>query len=131
MAQNKSLGSLKIETDDKERVVAAVCSHGYPEDYSAIRGKRVDGIDKLLAMSGVRFFGAGLKKGGNDGKDWVANGGRLLYCVGEDDDFLKARANTIAAASSIYIEGNNADFRSDIAWRKMEKYYQRLKGRSI
>lgn len=124
LAHGENLSNINIKTDKKERVAVAVCSHGYPVDYSKVRGKKVEGIEKVLEMQGVRFFGAGLKW---DGKNWLANGGRLLYCIGEDNDFLKARSKAVAAASNIFIEGNNADFRSDIAWRKMQEYYKRLK----
>lgn len=121
-------GGFDLKFDNKERVVVAVCSKGYPTDYSEVKGKVVNGIEKVLEMDGVKFFGAGLKW---DGKNWLANGGRLLYCVGEDDDFLKARSKAVAAASMISIEDNSTGFRSDIAWRKMEEYYRKLKGGPI
>lgn len=124
LAEGGNLKDVSIKTDNLERVVVAVCSYGYPEDYSAVMGKRVDGIDKLLVMSGVRFFGAGLKF---ENGEWKANGGRLLYSLGEDPDFIKARINSLAGASAISIVGNNAQHRSDIGCRKMEEYYRGLK----
>lgn len=125
LAEGGSLIDIDIETDNQERVVVAVCSYGYPENYSAVRGKKVDGIDKLLAMEGVRFFGAGLKF---EEDIWKANGGRLLYSLGEDEDFIRARTKAIAGASAISIEGNNVYFRSDISWKKKDEYFRGLRG---
>src|SRR3989344_5339922 len=56
------LNEVKIETDGKSRVVVAGASKGYPEDYSAVKGKQIFGIDEVLKLPDIKFYSAGIKK---------------------------------------------------------------------
>ena len=109
--------SLKLEIDKKVRVVVAAVSKGYPVDYSEVKGKKVFGIEKAIKL-GVKIYGAGIKK---DGRNWVVNGGRVLYIVGEGRNVLEARELAYKAIAHINIEGDNLHYRTDIGWRDVER----------
>lgn len=111
------LKSLKIDIDKKVRVVVAACSKGYPTDYSSVKGKKISGIEKVQ-KSGVKIYGAGIKK--VDG-EYVVNGGRVLYIVGEGKDVIEAREKAYKAMALINIEGDNLHFRTDIGWRDIKR----------
>lgn len=109
--------SLKLDLDKKVRVVVAATAKGYPVDYEAAKGKKVFGIEKAIKM-GVKIYGAGIKKTGND---YVVNGGRILYIVGEGKSVLEAREKAYKAMAMISIEGDNLHYRTDIGWRDLER----------
>lgn len=112
-----NLKKLKIEIDKKVRVAVAACAKGYPVDYSAIRGKKVLGIEKAQKIN-VKIYGAGIKKVNGD---YVVNGGRVLYVVGEGKFVTEAREKAYKAMKLINIEGDNLHYRTDIGWRDMER----------
>lgn len=112
-----NLKKLKIEIDKKVRVAVAACAKGYPVDYSAIRGKKVLGIEKAQKAN-VKIYGAGIKKVNGD---YVVNGGRVLYVVGEGKVVREAREKAYKAMKLINIEGDNLHYRTDIGWRDMER----------
>ncbi|MAG59615.1 5-(carboxyamino)imidazole ribonucleotide mutase, partial [Candidatus Woesebacteria bacterium] len=105
---------VKIKNDNKARVVVAGASRGYPGDYSDATGKQIFGIEEVLKMDGVRFYSAGVKK---RGRNYYTNGGRLFYMVGEGKDVVEARQKAYEAMSTIFVEGNNLHYRTDIGWR--------------
>lgn len=111
------LKTLKVDIDKKVRVVVAVTSKGYPEDFTHVKGKKISGIEKVQKM-GVKIYGAGIKK--IDG-EYVVNGGRVLYLVGEGKDVIEAREKAYKAMALIGIEGDNLHYRSDIGWRDLER----------
>ena len=111
------LNEIKIETDKKVRVVVAATAKGYPTDYSKVKGKKVLGIEKAQKTS-AKVYGAGIKK---NGRDWVVNGGRVLYTVGEGKDVIDAREKAYRAMAQISIEGDNLHYRTDIGWRDMAR----------
>lgn len=111
------LKSLKLKIDKKVRVVIAACAKGYPTDYSLVLGKKISGIEKAV-KSGVKVYGAGIKKSNGE---YVVNGGRVLYIVGEGKDVLEAREKAYKAMALINIEGNNLHYRTDIGWRDVER----------
>ncbi len=98
------LKNSKIDVDKKIRIAVAACSKGYPIDYSKVLGKKVLGIEKAIGK-GVKIYGAGIKK---QGKNWVVNGGRVLYVMGE------GREKVYSAMRLISIEGDNLHYRKDI-----------------
>ena len=108
----------KIHIDKKIRIVIAGTAKGYPADYSSVKGKKIFGIEKAKKIKGVHILGAGIKK---DKNTYVANGGRILYVIGEGDTILDAREKAHSAMSQIFIEGNNLQYRTDIGWRDLEK----------
>lgn len=113
---NGKLKDLNIEVDEQVRVVVAATAKGYPTDYAKVKGKKVLGIDKATKL--CKIYGAGIKR---QGRDWVVNGGRVLYVVGEGKDVLEAREKAYKAMALINIEGDNLHYRSDIGWRDMER----------
>ncbi len=114
----KRLGRAKITVDTKTRVSVAGSSSGYPEDYSAVKGKKISGLEKAAALPGVLLFGSGIVK---KQRVFLANGGRVFHLVGVGDSLVEARERVYAAMSMVYIEGNNLQFRTDIGWRDMER----------
>jgi phosphoribosylamine--glycine ligase len=112
------LNLYSIETDGKVRVCVVGTSRGYPGNYDAVKKKRIFGIEDAMKVPGVTIFGAGVEF--NDGKLYV-NGGRVLSVVGEGKDVIEARAKAHEAISMIHIEGNNLHYRTDIAWRDVER----------
>ncbi|MBI2039770.1 phosphoribosylamine--glycine ligase [Candidatus Microgenomates bacterium] len=112
--------NLKLEIDNKVRVVVAGTAKGYPIDYLSVKGKKVFGIDKAI-KSGVKVYGAGIKR---DGKDWVVNGGRVFYVMADGKDVIAAREKVYKAISLISIEGDNLHYRTDIGWRDIERVKQ-------
>ncbi len=111
------INKTKIEVDKKIRVVVAATAKGYPADYSSVKGKRVKGIGEAL-KEGVKVYGAGIKR---SGKNYVVNGGRVLYLVGEGKNIVDARKKAYKAMELINIEGDNLHYRSDIGWRDSER----------
>jgi len=116
------IGSLKLQTDGKARVVVAGASKGYPGDYQAVKGKRIYGLDEARKIDGVKVYGAGIKK--ENGKYYV-HGGRLFYIVGEGKTVIEARRKAYEAMSLVYVDGNNLHFRTDIGWRDVQRLQER------
>ncbi len=110
------LSGMKIEHDGKSRVVVTGASRGYPDDYSAVKEKRVSNLPTRL--DGVTVYTAGVKK---DSHGFVANEGRLLYVVGEGRDVIEARQRAYGAMAVISVEGNSLHYRTDIGWRDVER----------
>lgn len=111
------LNDLNLEMDNKVRVVVAAVSKGYPVNYSAVKGKKIYGIDDVI-KSGVKIYGAGVKK---VAEDYVVSGGRVLYLVGEGKDIIEAREKAYKAMELISIEGDNLHYRTDVGWRDVER----------
>lgn len=114
----KDINKITIETDGKARVAVASASKGYPTDYSAVKGKKISGLEKVIALPDIKVYGAGVKK---VGKDYVINGGRLFYIVGKGNDVIEARENAYAAMKLISIEDNGLHYRKDIGYRDVER----------
>lgn len=119
--QEKKLSSIKIENDNKARVVVAACSRGYPEDYSKVKGKEILGLDKVIGQPGIKVYGAGIKM---EGDKFIASGGRLFYVVAEGQDVIEARKVAYEALEKVSIpEGNEnlLHYRKDIGFRDVER----------
>ncbi len=119
----QELESVNLDTDKVVRVAIAVCAKGYPIDYSSVKGKKISGVDKAL-KTGAKIYGAGIKQ---EGSNFVVNGGRVLYVIGEGRNVLDARERAYQAMKLISIEGDNLHYRKDIGWRDVE----RIKGAKI
>lgn len=110
--------NFKIKLDKKVRVAITGASKGYPADYSKVKGKKIFGIENARKIPDIKIYGAGIKE---VRRNYLANGGRLFYIVGEGKDILEAREKAYQAMSKIFIEGNNLHFRTDIGWRDVER----------
>ncbi|NTU73361.1 phosphoribosylamine--glycine ligase [Candidatus Roizmanbacteria bacterium] len=108
---------LDLGLDGKARVAVAGTSKGYPGDYSAVKGKRIVGLEEAI-QAGAKVYGAGIKK---NEQGYVANGGRIFYVIGEGANVVEARKNAYKVMSKITIEGNNLHYRTDIGWRDVER----------
>lgn len=104
--------------DEKVRVCVVGASRGYPGDYSSVKGKQIHGLEEAMAMKNVNVYGAGLTV--KDGK-FYANGGRLFSIVGEGSTVVEARKHAYSAMACVSIDGNNLHYRTDIAWRDVDR----------
>jgi phosphoribosylamine--glycine ligase len=116
------ISKIKLQTDNKARVVVAGASRGYPVDYKAVKGKEIYGLDEARRIDGVKLYGADITA--EDGK-YYANGGRLFYVVGEGETVVDARRRAYEAMSVVSIDGNNLHFRTDIGWRDVQRLRSR------
>lgn len=66
----------------------------------------------------MSLYGAGIKR---VGKDYLVNGGRVLYTVGSGKNVIEARMKAYQVMSLISIEENNLHYRTDIGWRDVER----------
>ncbi len=112
-----NLKNIRFNIDKKIRIAVAAAAKGYPVDYKAVKGKKILGIEKALE-TGVKIYGAGIKK---INSDYVVNGGRVLYVVGEGKNVIEAREKAYQAMKLINIEGDNLHYRTDIGWRDLER----------
>ena len=115
---NKKLNKINIRFDDKTRISIAGCSYGYPDDYSSVKGKEIYGLESLIKSNNVKIFGAGIKR---DGEKFFANGGRIFHLVADGKNIIEARKKAYKTMSTIYVEGNNLHYRTDIGWRDVER----------
>jgi phosphoribosylamine---glycine ligase len=109
---------IEIAYDKIYRLSVAGCSLGYPVDYAKVKGQRIIGLEKAMAVPGIRIFGAGIvKKNGQ----FLAHGGRVFHVVGEGKTLLEARTRAYGAMAMISILGDNLHYRTDIGWRDLER----------
>lgn len=122
LAVSENQLSDRIIRDNLSRIVIAACSLGYPEDYSKVRGKEIFGLNDLVAVPGIKVYGAGTKV--VDGK-YFANGGRLFYVVAEGKDVIEAREKAYSALGKVSIPGDNGanllHYRKDIGYRDVNR----------
>lgn len=112
------LDKIKIKDDSKTRVCVVGASRGYPDDYSQVKGKRIYGLEKAMKIPGVLVFIAGVDV---EGKRFYTDGGRLFSIVAEGRNILEAKQKAYSAMGCISVEGNNLHYRTDIAWRDVER----------
>lgn len=117
-ALNKKINKIKIQCDKLSRLSVAGCSLGYPIDYSKVKGKIVTGLEKAMKLPGIKIFGAGISKKGNN---FVVHGGRVFHIVGEGKTLIQAKDKAYRAMATINIQDNNLHFRTDIGWRDLER----------
>ena len=115
---DERLDEVKVEDDSKTRVCVVGASRGYPNDYSQVKGKRIYGLDKAMKIPGVLVFKAGVDV---EGEIFYANGGRLFSIVAEGKNILEAKQKAYSAMGYISVEGNNLHYRTDIAWRDVQR----------
>ncbi len=117
-AAQGNIASIALETDKKARVCIAGVSRGYPDDYSAVKGKQVTGLDIARTLPDVTIYPAGMRRVG----DMIqAFGGRLLFATGKADNAREAKARAMDALRTINVEGDNFYYRTDIGDRDIPK----------
>lgn len=117
-ALDQKINKIKITLDNKARVAVAGAAKGYPEDYSAVKGKEIFGIESAKKQKNIILYGAGVKR---QRGSYIVNGGRLFYVVGSGGNVLEAREKAYKALKEISVEGNNLHFRTDIGWRDVKR----------
>jgi phosphoribosylamine--glycine ligase len=115
---DRKLGELEIKEDKEVRACVVGASRGYPEDYGAVKGKRIFGLEDAMNVEGVEVYGAGIKI---RAERVYADGGRLFSIIGKGRDVIEARAKAYEAISRISIEGNCLHYRTDVGWRDVER----------
>lgn len=121
------LDTVDIHTDGKTRLSVAVVSQGYPGNYSRVKGRKITGLEEVQELSGIRIFGAGLRRNNKD--EYVVNGGRIVHVVAEGSSTIEANRLANSAADLIRVEGvhgeNLASHRKDIGYRDMKRLVSR------
>ncbi len=115
----------RIKKDKLYRIVVTAASKGYPDDYSAIVGKKINGLKNLVDQNKIKVFGAGVKK---QNGQYVASGGRLFYVTGVGGNVVKAREMAYNALSKVSIAKMGLHFRKDIGFRDLERLNHRQPG---
>lgn len=118
-AARGDISGVSLTRDNLSRVAVAGASRGYPDDYSAAKGKEIFGLNDASRVQGVRLYGAGVRL--ENGKHFV-NGGRLFYLVGKGETVIDARNMAYDAMSRVTVDGNNLHFRTDIGWRDVQRH---------
>lgn len=121
---DKKLINTKISFDNKTRISIAGCAKGYPQDYSAVKGKEIFGLEKAMKLPDISIFGAGITRKNNK---FYVNGGRVFHLVAEGKDIQEARERAYDAMKQISIEGNNLHYRTDIGWRDLARFHRNFK----
>ena len=117
------LKDVQVRQDGQTRVGVVGTSRGYPNDYSAVKGKRIYGLEEAMEMEGITIFGAGMEV--RNGR-FYAHGGRLFSVVAEGKNILEARQRAYSAVARLNIEGNNLHYRTDIGWRDVERFLRTI-----
>ncbi len=105
---NGSLQDVSLEWEEVSSVCVVMASGGYPEAYK--KGKRVEGLDDVAKMEGVKVFHADTIR--NNGV-YYTNGGRVLGVTAWAKGLPAARALAYEVVGRIKFEGRH--FRTDIA----------------
>lgn len=109
------LNKFNMASDGLTRVCIVGASAGYPNKYE--KGKQIV-IDYSKIPEGTYFLSAGIDIKNN----LMYNaGGRVFSIVASGKDIIDARRKALYAMANCYIEGNNLYYRSDIAWRDIER----------
>ncbi len=121
-AIHQQLHTTKVKLDKKARVAVAVSLRPNPSGLERKNGREIFGIEEARKMKDVILYGARVKK--SDKKYYVSSV-RLLMVVGEGTNVIDAREKAYAAIEHLYIENNNAHYRTDIGWRDVERLRKR------
>ena len=114
-AVDGKLDTAALEEDTVTRVTIIGASAGYPGSYE--KGKKMwinyDGMPE-----GTELRSAGIKV--KDGQMYT-NGGRVVDVTAEGSDVRDAREKALQAMACISIEDNGLTYRTDIAWRDIQR----------
>lgn len=115
---NNNLSTIKIKTDGYARVAVT----GALRPGIATAKREIFGIKEVLKLSGITLFGTRITR---EGEKYFVSSGRLFHIVGEGKDIVEARSFAYKAMSTIYIEGNNLHYRTDIGYKDMQRSYKK------
>ena len=98
------------EWHDEAILGVVMASNGYPGKTE--KGAVINGLENI--KNRVFHMGTAFKDG-----NWIANGGRVLFILGEGISIEEARKNAYEAVNQI--ESNGLFCRKDIGWQVIEK----------
>lgn len=113
-----NLDKTSIKEDTKTRVCLVGASRGYPGDYSKAKNKKIFGLEQASRAPGITVYGAGIER---RGKKFFTSGGRVFNIIAEGNSIIQARTCAYAAMASVFVEGNNLHYRTDIGSRDTER----------
>ena len=108
------LAEVDLVWRDEPALAVVMAAKGYPGSYR--KGTRIEGLDRIEAMEGVKVFHAGTVRGATG---LEANGGRVLNVCAIGSDVAQARARAYAAVDAI--DWEDGFVRTDIAWRALSR----------
>lgn len=113
--------NVSLSIDKRVRVAVALTAKNYPGNVASSRGKEIFGVDFARAIPNVKVYGAGTAM--TDGR-YYANGGRLLYVVGEGEDIVQAREAAYEGMRPLRVDDGEGHYRTDIAHRELARMNQ-------
>lgn len=102
----------KLDWSDEEILGVVIASEGYPANVK--KGAKLPELS-ILEKAGLHVFHAGTKA---DGKDYVANGGRVILVAASETTLKEAQQKVYDNLSKL--EWNGLFFRTDIGWRTFQ-----------
>jgi phosphoribosylamine--glycine ligase len=110
-------GTLKpemVKWSPKAAVCVVMASGGYPGSYP--KGVAITGLQEADKLQDIVVFHAGTK---TEKGQVVTNGGRVLGVTAVSDTIANAKEKAYAAVERIHFD--NAHYRTDIAWRALQR----------
>jgi phosphoribosylamine--glycine ligase len=112
-----NLDKIEAEWDRRTALGVVMAASGYPD--SPRKGDAIQGLTALPAMlpaeKDYHVFHAGTAQGGENGKDIVTAGGRVLCIAALGDSVRMAQRRAYQIAGQIHFEG--CQMRPDIGYR--------------
>lgn len=115
LAVDGKLNYVELKEDNLSRVCIIGASKGYPGKYK--KGLKLD-IDFDRFPEGVQFLSAGIKI--EDGQ-MLTTGGRVFNLIGEGENVIVGRDKALEAMQYCKVEGNKLHYRTDIAYRDVNR----------
>ena len=110
------LGHFDLRWSDEAALTVVMAAKGYPAAYE--KGSEIRNLDAAAKVEGVQIFHAGTKFG-PDGKQVLANGGRVLNVTAMAPTVEEARSRAYRAVD--LIDWPQGFCRRDIAWRAVAR----------
>ncbi|MCX5704243.1 MAG: phosphoribosylamine--glycine ligase [Candidatus Omnitrophica bacterium] len=108
------ISEVQLKEDSLMRVCIIGASAGYPGEYK--KEKRIY-IENDLP-EGIHFLGAGIKS--HEGELYT-NGGRVFSIIAKGEDVIESRKKALQGIACCAIEDNGLHYRTDIAWRDVQR----------
>ncbi len=113
-ARDGQLKNFDLRWTDDAALTVVMAAKGYPGSYD--KGSIIGGLDEAAQVEGVEIFHAGTK---TDGKNILANGGRVLNVSARGKTVCEAQQRAYAAVDRI--DWPQGFCRRDIGWRAIER----------
>jgi phosphoribosylamine---glycine ligase len=78
------------------------------------------GLEEVLKMKDVIVYGTRISR---ESSKYYVSSGRLFHLVASGKNVIDARRKAYSAMSTLFVEGNNLHYRTDIGWRDAERLY--------